>query len=373
MRLKVSRDELLKGLNIAFHAIGTKSPMPILNNFKLDMEDTGFLITSSNSELSIRTRVPLIHNGKTIISDYKVGSTLVSAKLLSDIVRKMTSDTISIELFDNTILHVVDTKSKFQLNSIKAEEYPEIDLIVQGVKLELDTKAFKELVDQTAFSASNKEQRPIMMALNLEASSNKLIATATDSSRLARKEITVEGNTKFIVNPPARVLTQVVSMLSPEGKITLSVTDKKILFSFDQTIISSRLIGGEYPPTANIIPKSSNFYFEVNAKDFIAAMERVSVMSVERENIVKLSITDKGAEVSSRSAQVGSANETLTQFKYSGDAFSISFNAEYVIAAIRATGATDIKLGFIGENKPFVIKNDKDVSLIQLGTPIRTF
>jgi DNA polymerase-3 subunit beta len=373
MRLKVNRDELLKALNIAFHAIGTKTPMPILNNFKLEMEDTGFLITSSNSEISIRTRVPLIHHSKTIITDYKVGSTLVSAKLLNDIVRKMNSETLSLELFDNTILHVSDAKSKFQLNSIKVEEYPDIDLIVQGVKLDVDTKAFKELVDQTAFSASTKEQRPIMMALNLEATTNKLIATATDSSRLARKEISVEGNTKFIVNPPARVLMQVAGLLSPEGKISLSVTDKKILFSFDQTIIASRLIGGEYPPTANIIPKSSNFYFEANAKEFISAMERVSVMSVERENIIKLTITDKGAEVSSRSAQVGSANETLTQFKYSGDTFNISFNAEYVIAAIKATGAIDIKLGFIGETKPFVIKNDKDVSLIQLGTPIRTF
>lgn len=373
MRFKVQRDELLKALNTTYHAIGAKSPMPVLNNFKLEMGDTGLLVTASNSEVSIRSRVPLVLKGKPVITDYKPGGTLVSARLLSDIVRKMTSDIIAFELFDHSILHVSDARSKFQLNSVKVEEFPEIDLDAKGVKIEIDAKVFKEIVEQTAFSASTKEQRPIMMAVNLEATHNKLIATATDSARLSRKEVKVESNAKFVANPPAKVLTEVAMLLENEGKVILSVTDKKILFEFGNAVVSSRLIGGEYPSTSNIIPKGYNFYFEANAKELIAAMERVSVMSVERENIVKLSFNDKGAEISSRSAQVGSASETLGVYKYTGDVFSVSFNAEFVIAAIKATGAQDIRIGFLGEMKPFVIKNEKDDSLIQLGTPVRTF
>lgn len=373
MKFTVAREELLKALHIASKAIAVKTPIPVLSNFKLVLNDKGLTIISSNNELSIITRVPYANKGKTLITETKHGGTLVNAKLLSEIARKVEGAQLSVELFDDTIIHVSDGRSTYKLNSIKVEEYPELDLDTTGVSLEIETKILKKMVEQTAFAASTKEQRPIMTAINLEATDGKLTATATDSARLSRKQITINKPVKFVSNVPARTLIEVVSMLENEPMITLSFTEKRASFEFGQTLVISRLIGGEYPNTSNIIPKTSNYYLVANAKELLAVMERVALLSVERENVVKLTMTETSVEVSSKSAQIGSASEPLSKFSFNGDRFEVSFNAFYLMEAIRAFGAEDIKIGFIGDMRPFVLKNDKDDSLIQLATPVRTY
>ena len=373
MKFTVNREELLKALNIASKAIAIKTPIPVLSNFKLVIDDKGLTIVSSNNELSIVTRVTYSSKGKTFLTDTKHGGTLVNAKLFSEIARKVVGENLSVELFDDTIVNVGDGRSSYKLNSIKVEEYPELDLDTTGVSLEMETKTLKKVIEQTAFAASTKEQRPIMTAVNFEASDGKLTATATDSARLSRKQITINKPVKFVSNIPAKTLLEVVTMMEQEATITLSFTEKRATFEFGNTLVISRLITGEYPNTNNIIPKTSNYFLTANSKELLAVMERVALLSVERENVVKLTMSETAVEVSSKSAQVGSASEPLTKFSFSGDHFEVSFNAFYLMEAIKAFGAEDIKIGFIGDMRPFVLKNDKDDSLIQLATPVRTY
>ncbi len=373
MKFKVLREELLKNVQIASRAIAAKNPVPVLANFKLLIDDKGLTILSSNNELSIVTRVPIAIKGKTILSDMQPGGTLVNAKLFADIARKVSGDELSVELFDGTVVQVGDGRSTYKLNSVKVEEYPEIDLDTNGVRFDISAKMLKKIVEQTAFAASTKEQRPIMTAVNLDVGDGKLVATATDSARLSRKEIAIDSPVKFTANVPAKTLIDVVGLTDNEDTVTISTTDKRITFEFGTTMLVSRLIGGEYPNTTNIIPKTTNFFLLANAKELMAAMERVALLSVERENVVKLSLSETTVEVSSKSAQVGSAVEALNHFSFNGDKFDISFNAGYLMEAIRAADAEDIKIGFLGEMRPFVIKNDKDDSLVQLATPVRTY
>jgi DNA polymerase III subunit beta len=373
MKFKVSREELLKAIHIASKAITMKTPIPVLSNFKMTIDDKGLTLISSNNELSIVTRIPYTDKGRVLVSDSKPGGTLVNAKLFAEIARKVEGNELTVELFDDTIVNVSDGKSSYKLNSIKVEEYPELDLDTTGVTLDLEAKILKKVVEQTAFAASTKEQRPIMTAVNLEASDGKLIATATDSARLSRKQINIQKPVKFSSNVPARTLIEVVSMIEGDQMVNLSFTEKRATFEFGHTLVISRLVGGEYPNTANIIPKTSNYYLVANAKELLSAMERVALLSLERENVVKLTMSETAVEVSSKSAQIGSASEPLTKFSFNGDGFEVSFNAFYLMEAIRAFGAEDIRIGFIGDMRPFVLKNDKDDSLIQLATPVRTY
>ncbi len=99
----------------------------------------------------------------------------------------------------------------------------------------------------------------------------------------------------------------------------------------------------------------------------------MSLLSIERENVVNLTMSEDSVEISSKSAQIGSANEKLENFHYSGQRLEVSFNNEFVLAAIRALGCVDVTLGFVGEMKPFIVRNDKDDSVIQVITPMRTF
>ncbi len=375
MRFTIQRDAFLKGLTIAGKAIGSKSPIPVMMNFKLTLTIEGLSILGSNNEITIKTLVPTMVGEEKLIFDPEYGSTLVSSKYLTDIVRKIEGDQIQFEVIDNTIVKIKDNRSNFKLNSIRPEEYPEIDLTDQGVTIKLEKNAFQTFVNQTAFAASTKEQRPILTAVNLQADNNALVATATDSARLARKEIYFDESYSFSANIPAKTLTEVSKLIETENvaDMTLSVSETKVLFSFANTIVSSRLITGDYPQTKNIVPKTFNYFLEVNAQEFISAMERVSLLLSEKENVVKLTMSDEAIEVSTKSSQVGSAVERLNVCQYNGDRLEVSFNANYVIDAIKACGSEDVTLAFLGEMKPFVIRNDQDNTQIQLVTPMRTY
>lgn len=373
MKLTIVRDEFLKGLSIASRAVAAKSAIPVLNNLKLDLNESGLFITGSNNDLTIQTMLPYSRDGKEIIRNYKEGATLINAKIITEIARRIDSPEITIDVVDSTIAIISDNRSEFKLNCIRAEEYPEVDLRNSGSVLTFMNADFAMLINQTAFAASQKEQRPILTAINLEAGGGKLVATATDSARMARKTIAIDSNVSFITNIPAKMMVEVVHLSEGCDKINLAVSDKKALFYFGTTTIATRLLSGEYPNTKNIVPKILNYTLQVNANDMIRAIERASLLSIERENVVNLSMSRNNVEISSKSSQIGSASEKISVFKFEGNNLEVGFNNEFVLSAIRALGCTDVTIAFVGEMKPFIVRNDLDDSVIQVVTPVRTF
>ena len=374
MRFIVKRDEFLKALLIAGRAVNSKSSaMPELSNLKFTLNDEGLFIIGSNFELTIQTKIPFSVNDVEIIRNFEYGETLINAKIITDMARKIDSEEISLEVIDSTIALISGGKIKYNLNCIKADEYPDIDLEPTGTEVSLTNVEFSALVNQTAFAASTKEQRPILTAMHLEASEGFLTATTTDSARMAKKSITIPGDIVFSANVPAKMMVEVQRLLESSESVRCSFSDKKALFAFENTIVATRLVAGEYPNTKNIVPRITNYVLEVNASDLAKAIDRVNILSIDRENVVDLLMTGDMIEVSAKSTQVGSASEKIDTFKFEGNNLQISFNSEFVLSAIRALGCEDVTFLFVGEMKPFVIKNAEDESVIQIVTPVRTY
>ena len=377
MKFKINREQFLKGLTVAAKPTNAKSPIPVLSNILLSLDEKGLHLLGSNGELAMKTLIPLKVNDLEVIRVYTEGECLVSSKIITEMIRKLEGNEIDFELFDGSIAKIEDGRTKYNLNSVRPEEYPEIDLDKNGVTFEVDSKKFIRLVDQTSFAASTKEQRPILTALHLEASEGELTAIATDSARLAKKTIEIKDNVVFSANVPARVLQEIAKTIETTpgvNSVEISVSDKKILFEFDGTVVSSRLIAGDYPNTKNIIPKAYNSFLEVNSSELLKAIERVALLAAnERENIVKLTMNEELVVISSRSPLSGSATETITTCKYSGDPLEISFNYLFVSAAVKACQSEDVNVGFLGEMKPFSVKVNDDPSHVQIVTPVRTY
>ena len=373
MRFTIKREEFLKGLLIANRAVASKVASPVLSNFKLELLDTGLFITGSDHDLTIKTQVPYKLNGVEIIRNHKEGGTLINAKFITEIIRKMESEEVTIDVIDSTIATVSDNRSEYKLNCVRPEEYLDLDLEPSGTQLTLSKTDFDALVSQTAFAASNKEQRPVLTALNLEAANGVLTATATDSARMARKQITIPADVRFLANVPAKMMVEVDHLLEGQETLDIAFSDKKALFTFGRTVVATRLIAGEYPNTKNIVPRVTNFSLEVNANDLIKAIDRANILSVERENVVDLSMSENGVLISAKSQQIGSASERIDMFKYVGQDLRVSFNSSFVVAAVKALNCEDVTFAFVGEMKPFVVKNASDDSVIQIVTPVRTY
>lgn len=373
MRFTIKREEFLKGLNIASRAITNKTAVPVLANLKIELNEKGLFITGSNYDLTIRTFIPYKYDEEVVIRNYKEGATLVNSKIITEIVRRLDCEEITLDVIDSTISTLTGGHSDFQLNCVRPEEYPDLDLDLEGEKLTLAREQFNTIVSQTAFACSTKEQRPILTALHLEASQRKLVVGATDSARLARKEIIIDSDVEFCANVPAKMMVEINRLLEGEKEIDISFSDRKALFTFGKTVIATRLIAGDYPNIDNAIPKITYFTLEVNANDLIKAIERANILSIDRENIVDLSMDENTVEISSKSSQVGSANEKIELFKYVGSPLKVSFVSAYVLDAIRALGSEDVTFLFVAERRPFVIKNPADESILQIVTLVRTY
>ena len=374
MRFIVKREEFLKALLVVGRAVNNKSSAnPVLTNIKLSLTDEGLFMTGSNYDLTIQTKIPYTVNDVEVIRNFELGETLLNAKFITDMARKIDAEEISLEVVDSTMALISGGKIKYNLNCIKADEYPDIDLEPTGTRMKLSRLDFSALVSQTAFAASTKEQRPILTAMHLEAFEGLLTATTTDSARMAKKSIPVEAELMFSANVPAKMMVEVDHLLEGSESVEAAFSDKKALFSFENTLVATRLVAGEYPNTKNIVPRITNYVLEVNASDLAKAIDRVNILSVDRENVVDLLMTDDMVEVSAKSTQVGSASEKIDTFKFEGGNLQISFNSEFVLSAIRALGSEDVTFLFVGEMKPFVIKNAEDESVIQIVTPVRTY
>ena len=372
MRFTINKYDFLKGLLIASHAISGRSPNPTLLCFKLEMTAKGLEITADNDDIAIWTLIPLVNGDKEIIRNYTFGSTLIVANLLTKAVQMMEGEEISLEVIDDRIAKIGDGKTDYSLNCQNAEEYPDIDLEKSGNIFSIPCNDLTKLVETTAFAALDKNTRPILMAINLRGEAGRLTATATDSARLSRKSIEIDPSIRFSANIPAKTLSEVVRLFEGCVDVEIAASEQKIIFSFANTIVKSRLIAGDYPVSNSIIPTNFNYRLNVSAPQLLSAISRVSILSTDRAAIVKLSMGPEGVSVSSSSDQNGSGAEEISSFHYEGERLEVAFNAMFVSQAIKAVVSDDVQMKFIGEMKPFVVVNPNDDSVVELITPIRT-
>ncbi len=371
MNFKVTRVELLNVLSTVSRAVSAKSPVPALTGIKIEAQDDILTFTGSDSDISIHATLKASDTVKLEISE--PGSITLSARYICEIVRKIEDELITIEVLDGTLTHIYGEASDFKINGFASVDYPKIDFSKPEQCFTLESETLKGIIAQTIFAASDKETRPVLTGVNIKYEKGNINFVATDSYRLAKKIISKEEDLNFLVTIPARTLNEVSKSLELAKEVEFAVNDRKAQFILGDTIIQSRLIEGAYPETSRLIPTQFETVLTINSHDLVSAIDRASLLKNDGINIVKLSMSDGKVEISSKSQEVGSANETVTEASYTGNDLEISFSGKYAVDAVRAIGAEIVKISFSGNMKPFVFTNEADDSCLQLILPVRTY
>lgn len=373
MRFIISRDVLESSLNIVSKAVTNKTPIAVLTGIKFDLTEDGLNLTGSDTDLSISTFIPTESNSNQNITVFSTGSCVLNAKYITEIVKKIDSDRIELELIDSTLVKITDQKSNFSLNSINVADFPFIDFNFDKNVIVMKGDLLKQVISQTIFATSIKETRPILTGVNFKIDGNILEAVATDTYRLAKKKVVLGDSAYVNVTIPNKSLSEVSKIISGNEEVTINFFDKKVLFKVGDTIISTRVINGVYPDTTRLIPENFDYKLTTLTTDIVSAVDRASLLSTDGNNIVKLSMNLDKIELSSRSQEIGSVVEKISNYDYKGNKLDISFSAQYIIEAIKAIGSNDVELLFNGEMKSFIVKNKEDDSVIQLVQPVRTY
>lgn len=371
MYFKVSKKEFYNALSVASRAISNFSPLPAFSGVKIEAHSDCLILTGSDSDVSIQTKVE--KNDECFLEIRDMGSIVIESKYILDIVRKIDASEIELEMIDGSLTKISGNTAEFKINGMRAEEYPAIDFSKPSECFTLNADVLKKVILQTSFATSDKETRPVLTGVNFNCDGNKLQCVATDSYRLAKKTIDIDELLTFNITVPSKSLHEVVKTLEGEGLVEVAVNDKKAQFRIHNTIIQTRLIDGVYPETDRLIPLTFDYELTIDSHDLLNAIDRASFIKNDGISIIKFSLSEQECVLSSKSVEVGSSMEVLNSASFTGEALEISCNGRYVFDAIKAIGGNLVTFSLCGDMKPFVIRSVNDDSVLQLVLPVRTY
>ena len=374
MKFTIKKNILLENLSNVVKAISSKNIIPILNGIKFELNSEGLFLTASDSELTIRAFI----EKKAITNVENEGSIIIQSDFILDIIRKMPSDLINFELMDGLKIKIFSDNSQYDLNCLDPKEYPSLKLEEVDKPIVIKGNTFKTIISQTAFAISTQEIRPLLTGLNFKIVGDVLECIATDSYRLAKKNIKLDNPSEEEINIviPGKNIMELDKIINEDEDVEMHVFSNKILFKYKNIIFQSNLLSGTYPNTSNLIP--SEFAIIVNTKldDYYSAIDRAALITQSKgkeKNIVKMKIKNNKMIINSYASEIGKVEEKLNIETGADANIDISFSAKYMLDALKTMKDQDILILLNGEVKPIVIKSINDESLIQLILPVKTF
>jgi len=370
MKLDILQENLAKGLIIVGRTISTRAQLPILSNVLLATDQGRLRFSATNLETGIN-----FWAGAKIIEK---GEITVPAKTLAEFVTSLPAEKVSLETKENS-LKISCGAYQADLVGLSSKEFPAIPSAKQKPSLTVSDLA--AAVPQVAFAAAQDESRPVLAGVLVSFTDQGLQLVATDGYRLSVKKINGIKNsfkeTKLPKNLiiPGWALTEVVRIIGggeevkPVG-LEISLDANQIIFVMDEAEVISRLIEGEFPDFAKVIPPATVTKIILEKESFLRAVRMAAIFARESANIVKFKIAKNKLTVSANAAQVGE-NISELEAVLTGKENQIAFNSRYLIEFLNNTPGEQISLEMNDRLSPGIFKAVGDDSYLHIIMPVR--
>ncbi|WP_048601636.1 DNA polymerase III subunit beta [Rubeoparvulum massiliense] len=377
MHFFIQKSLLNYGVQHAFKAVATRTTIPILTGIKIEATTDSVSFVGSDSDISIQCKILNETDEKTNVKMARLGSIVAPAKFFTEIVRKLPGDEVEIQVHDQLGITIRSGQAEFNLNGMDPEEYPKLPELIGSQSFRIPSSLLKTMIRQTVFSAASTETRPILTGVKWDCANNMLAFTATNSHRLSYRQSKIEAADDLQFDNivvPAKSCNELHKILEDDDRLVdVMVTNNQLYVRQDEIMFYSRLLEGNYPETKRLIPQTSQTEIIVDTDYFLAAIERVALLSRDsKSNVVKLSIEGSQLELMSYSPEIGKAVERLDANESNGEPLKISFNAQFMLDALRAIDSDEVRIGFSGAMRPFVLHAKDHQWVTQLILPLRT-
>jgi len=378
MHFIIDKSQLINGIQNVSKAVSSKTTIPILTGIKFDLTKEGLTLTGSDSDISIQMFIAQSDQEKEFVKVYQEGK-LVLPRYIIDIVKKLPTDEVEFEQLDQLSVTIRSGRTEFRLNGYDAEEFPNLPIVDEDRVYMIQSDLLKSMIRQTLFAVYAMESRPILTGVLWELEEHILKFVATDSHRLATRSSMVETlteNSFHNIVVPGKSLNELSKILSEDSlPVEIVVTENQILVKMKDLLFYSRLLDGTYPDTSRIIPDKFKTNIILSKQDFADAIERALLIAKDgKNNIVKLTTQENMMiELSSNSTEVGNVMDHIQAKEINGEQLKISFNAKYVLDALKAMDSQDILIEFTGALSPFIIKPVDHDWALHLILPVRTY
>ena len=373
MKIEVLKENLKTGLSVVEKIVGKNLSLPILDNVLIDTEDNFLSLSSTDLETAIKLWI--------LTRIIKKGKAVVPVKLLSSFISSLPDEKISIEDKGQNI--EIECKNfKTQIQGYNSEEFPIIPEFKDLEFLEVDNKKFCQGLSQIVDISSPSQTRPEISGVYFLFSKNLIKIVATDSFRLAEKNISLEKPLKkdysFILpQKPAREIMNILG--EKEGVLKIYFSPNQTLFEFPmkeasrpEVQITSRLIEGEYPNYQDIIPKKFKTRVVLKRDEFLNQIKTASLFS-GKINEIKFTINtaNKEVEIFAKDPDTGESKSTIAA-KIEGDPIEVSFNHKFLTDGLLKIKSSEITFDLSKEEGPCVLRPVGDTSYLYVVMPIKS-
>lgn len=369
MKLTIERTALLVSLNHVQSVVERRNTIPILSHVQIEATAEGVRFRATDLELAVVENCPAMVETQ--------GMATAPAHTLYDIVRKL-PDGSDIQLsldVERRRLNLQSGRSRFALACLPNEDFPTIEDDELPHQFSLPVATARTLLERTKFAISTEETRYYLNGIYVHATEDgtHVRAVATDGHRLARFEMEAPAGAEALpgVIIPRKAVNEIHKLLGDAGgDMEVSVGESRIRFSIGDTVLTSKLIDGSFPDYERVIPSGNDKRMDVDAKVFLAAVDRVSTISTEKSRAVKLALQNERMTLSANSPDAGSASEEVI-VNYESDDMEIGFNSKYLMdVASQIDGETAI-FELSDSNSPTLIRDADDASALYVLMPMR--
>ncbi|MDO5127305.1 MAG: DNA polymerase III subunit beta [Eubacteriales bacterium] len=364
MKIQCLKSNLLSALNIVSKAVSTKTTMPILECVLIEVYADSVKLVANDLELGIET----VLEGKVI----EMGRIAIEAKIFTDIVRKLPDSDIFIESTEDYKTIIRCEKAKFVISSKSGEDFTELPEIEMNKKISISQFALKEVIRQTIFSISDNENNKLMTGELFEVKDGKLTVVSLDGHRISLRNIELKETTENMrVVVPGKTLNDVSKIISggAEDMVDIYFSERHIVFKFDQTVVVSRLLEGEYFKIVQMLSMDHKIKVRANNREFLDCIDRASLLIKESDKKpIIVNIKDDNNMYLKVDTMMGSMNEEI-EISKEGEEIIIGFNPRFLMDVLRVIDDEDIYLYMRDAKSPCIIKDDAE-SFIYVILPV---
>ena len=362
MKFKISKEHFSTGLRQVTNVVSSKPQMAVLNNVLIKAEGGNVMLTTTNLELGIRCSI------KAEVEE--PGDITLPVKKLAAIIIAMPHQEVVVESSDGQTARIRSGRSDFnRFNGLKAEDFPALPSFVDQHSYELPPQELALMLRSVSYAQSTDENRYILNSVFFNFSEGKLSLVATDGRRLAMisRDMKIDHEDEGSIILPAKTVTELEKLLSQGKMVKISFNERQVAFDIEvgeessnsgltgSIYLVSKIVEGSYPNYKQVIPKEAEHRIKVERELMLETVQRVALMTNDKQNSVKLKIADNCLEISGESAELGEAKEPI-EVEYTGPEVKIGFNPEFLLSPLRNLTKDEVFFEFKDEMSPGVFK-----------------
>jgi DNA polymerase III subunit beta len=334
--VKAPRDALLKPLQVVSGIVERRQTLPILANILVRKDGERVSFTATDLEIQIQTNAE-IGSGKD------AGATTVAARKLVDILRALPEADVALSLAGKK-LTIQSGKSRFNLQTLAAEEYPTVAQAEFSADFTLPAATLKYLLSMVHFSMAAQDIRYYLNGMLLVVDGTTVRAVATDGHRLAMCEVTKDGATgKIEAIVPRKTILELMRLLpDSEDPVRVQMAANQVKFSFGPIELISKLVEGKFPDYQRVVPANNTKSFAIGREDLMHALQRAAILTTDKFKGVRMVLAPNALKITSTNADQEEAQEEL-EIDYAGDGLDIGFNVTYLLDVLGNLKSEQIK------------------------------